>query len=76
MSRSEGFCGNSSCGPKVRAHDSWVDLSRQLAIEHLVLHLPTSAREPAIAVGLPPELSLAQKATYDLLVRQRVSPPA
>lgn len=39
--------------------------------DHLVLHLPTSTREPALAVGLPPTLSEAQKATYDLLVRGR-----
>lgn len=38
--------------------------------DHLVLHLPTSAREPALPVGIPPRLSPAQRATYELLVRQ------
>jgi hypothetical protein len=37
--------------------------------DHLVLHLPTSAREPALVVGLPPQLSPAQRATFELLVR-------
>ena len=35
---------------------------------HLVLHLPSDTRKPALAVGLPPRLSPAQRATYDLLV--------
>jgi hypothetical protein len=39
----------------------------------LVLHLPTSAREPALLVGLPPRLSTAQRATYALLVKQSLS---
>lgn len=37
--------------------------------DHLVLHLPDSTREAALAVGIPPELSPAQRATYALLVR-------
>lgn len=37
---------------------------------HLVLHLPKSTRDPALLVGLPHELSAAQRATYDWLVRQ------
>jgi hypothetical protein len=36
--------------------------------DHLVLHLPTDTRQSALAVGLPPKLSPAQRATYDLLV--------
>lgn len=36
--------------------------------DHLVLHLPDSAREGALVVGIPPRLSPAQRATYDLLV--------
>lgn len=36
--------------------------------DHLVLHLPSSTSEAALVVGLPPELSPAQRATYDLLV--------
>jgi hypothetical protein len=43
---------------------------RPVPLEDLVLHLPADARRKAIAVGLPPELSPAQRATYDLLVRQ------
>ena len=36
---------------------------------HLILHLPTSARERALVVGLPSRLSPAQRATFDLLVK-------
>ena len=36
--------------------------------DHLVLHLPDSASAKALVVGIPPELSPAQRATYDLLV--------
>ena len=36
--------------------------------DHLVLHLPDAASAKALVVGLPPELSPAQRATYDLLV--------
>jgi hypothetical protein len=43
--------------------------ARPIAPENLVLHLPTSTRERALAVGLPPRLSPAQRATYDLLVK-------
>jgi hypothetical protein len=39
--------------------------------DHLVLHLPTSTREAALAVGLPPELSRAQRAAYELLVLRK-----
>lgn len=46
---------------------------RPVPIQNLVLHLPTSARETAIPIGLPPELSPSQRATFDLLVRQKVS---
>lgn len=46
---------------------------RPIPAENMVLHLPTSVREPAITVGIPQELSPAQRATYDLLVKQRVS---
>ena len=36
--------------------------------DHLVLHLPDAASAKALVVGIPPELSPAQRATYDLLV--------
>lgn len=39
-------------------------------LDHLVLHLPTAAREPALPVGIPPQLSPAQRATFELLVKQ------
>ncbi len=39
--------------------------------EHLVLHLPEVAREPALLVGLPTQLTAAQRATYDWLVGGR-----
>jgi hypothetical protein len=35
---------------------------------HLVLHLPDDQGVRALLVGLPPELSDAQRATYDVLV--------
>ena len=38
-------------------------------IDQLVLHLPNSTRERALVVGLPPELSAAQRASFDLLVK-------
>ena len=38
-------------------------------MDHLVLHLPTSVRGPALAVGLPPTLSPAQRAAFELLVK-------
>ncbi len=42
--------------------------ARPVPHDHLVLHLPLSASERAIVVGLPLELSPAQRATYGLLV--------
>jgi hypothetical protein len=41
-------------------------------IDALVLHLPVSVSEPARAVGLPPTLSAAQTATYQLLVARKI----
>ena len=41
----------------------------------LVLHLPDEARAPALLVGLPTELSAAQRAAYDWLVRGSSSLP-
>jgi hypothetical protein len=49
---------------------------RPVPIEDLVLHLPTSGRERALAVGIPPTLSPAQRATYDLLVGGGTEPTA
>ncbi|MEX0912050.1 MAG: hypothetical protein WD031_01365 [Gemmatimonadota bacterium] len=46
---------------------------RPVPLESLVLHLPASRREAAMPIGLPPKLSPAQRATYDLLVT-RMSP--
>lgn len=37
--------------------------------DHLVVHLPTAPAERALLVGLPRELSPAQRATYELLVK-------
>jgi hypothetical protein len=37
-------------------------------LDDLVLHLPTAARELALAVRLPPQLSPAQQAAFELLV--------
>ena len=38
---------------------------------HLVLHLPRDPKMKALLVGLPPELTPAQRATYDWLVLGR-----
>lgn len=39
--------------------------------EGLILHLPDARSRPALLVGLPPELSEAQRSTYDWLVAGR-----
>ena len=39
--------------------------------DHMVLHIPKGSKGRALVVGLPPELSPAQLATYDLLVGGR-----
>ncbi len=39
--------------------------------DRLVLHIPNGSKGRALVVGLPPELSTAQLATYDLLVGGR-----
>lgn len=38
-------------------------------LDHLVLHLPEKTAVPVQVVGIPVQLSPAQRATYDLLVR-------
>lgn len=43
-------------------------------IDRLVLHLPDDAGARALLVGLPPESTPPQRATYDLLVRGRQKP--
>ncbi len=42
--------------------------------DRMVLHIPQGSKGRALIIGLPPELSAAQLATYDLLVagRQKV----
>ena len=42
--------------------------------DRMILHVPEGSKGHALVVGLPPELSSAQRATYDLLVagRQRL----
>ena len=39
--------------------------------DRMVLHIPRGSKGRALVVGLPPELSAAQLATYDLLVGGR-----
>ena len=39
--------------------------------DRMVLHVPEGSKGRALVVGLPPELSSAQSATYDLLVGGR-----
>jgi hypothetical protein len=47
------------------------DYARPVPVDALVLHLPERTAEPAVVVGIPTTLSPAQRATYDLLVRQQ-----
>ncbi|MEX2582759.1 MAG: hypothetical protein WD766_05775 [Gemmatimonadota bacterium] len=47
--------------------------TRPVPTDHLVLHLPPTPRAPARGVGLPPRLSAAQRATYDLLVSRKTA---
>ena len=47
------------------------DYARPVPPDALVLHLPERTGDPAIIVGLPTTLSPAQRANYDLLVRQQ-----
>jgi hypothetical protein len=44
--------------------------------DQLILHLPDAGRVRALPVGLPPELSEAQRATVDLLVKGKVRLPS
>jgi hypothetical protein len=46
------------------------DYERPVPPGSLVLHLPERTAQPAIVVGIPNELSPAQRASFDLLVRQ------
>lgn len=46
------------------------DYARPVPAEAMVLHLPENASRPALVLGIPPRLSPAQRAAYDLLVRQ------
>ena len=52
-----------------RAHD----YTRPVPPGSLVLHLPERTTAPAVVVGIPSSLTLAQRATYDLLVKQAQS---
>lgn len=54
--------------PTGRSHPA----GAEAPLEDLLLHLPTSAREKALAIRLPARLSPAQEATYALLVEQGV----
>ena len=42
-------------------------------LDRLILHLPEGGRGRALVVGLPTELSRAQRATYDLLVSGKLT---
>ncbi|HEU0013945.1 MAG TPA: hypothetical protein VFQ45_09695 [Longimicrobium sp.] len=46
------------------------DYARPVPPDALVLHLPEQPARAALPLGLPPRLSPAQRATYDLLVKQ------
>lgn len=47
-----------------------LDYARPVPLESMVLHLPENASRPALVLGIPPKLSPAQRASYDLLVKQ------
>jgi len=49
------------------------DYARPVPADALVLHLPDRTTTPAIVVGIPTALSPAQRASYDLLVKQAQS---
>jgi hypothetical protein len=49
------------------------DYARPVPADALVLHLPDRTSARAIVVGIPNELSPAQRASYDLLVKQAQS---
>lgn len=46
------------------------DYARPVPLEAMVLHLPENAARPALVLGIPPKLTPAQRASYDLLVKQ------
>jgi hypothetical protein len=46
------------------------DYARPVPLESIVLHLPENASRPALVLGIPPKLTPAQRASYDLLVKQ------
>jgi hypothetical protein len=46
------------------------DYARPVPLDAMVLHLPDNAARPALVLGIPPKLSPAQRASYDLLVKQ------
>jgi hypothetical protein len=46
------------------------EFDRESAAGTLVLHIPASVRDAVRVVGLPQQLSPAQRATYELLVRR------
>lgn len=47
-----------------------LDYARPVPLESMVLHLPENASRPALVLGIPRKLSPAQRASYDLLVKQ------
>ncbi|HYH81571.1 MAG TPA: hypothetical protein VEX86_17330 [Longimicrobium sp.] len=49
------------------------DYQRPVPPDALVLHLPDRSNAPAVTVGLPNSLTPAQRANYDLLVKQAQS---
>lgn len=49
------------------------DYARPVPQDALVLHLPERPTAPAVPVGIPATLTPAQRASYDLLVKQAQS---
>ncbi len=45
------------------------------ALDRLIVHLPDEKGSRALLVGLPPDLTPAQRATYDVLIRGRQKLP-
>jgi hypothetical protein len=51
------------------------DYDAETALGMLVVHLPDNSRGRALLVGLPPEPSPAQRATFDLMVQGKKKLP-
>jgi hypothetical protein len=58
---------------QIDAEGRATDYARPVPPDVLVLHLPERTTAPAVIVGIPATLTPAQRAAYDLLVKQAQS---